>query len=111
MEMFILVGLVAAAVQLSIVHERRGRALTAPLAPNASPTSDSSRPVDETLRCHHCGAGEFDRREGQLNTSAMTFLDLDWANTSAAVLTCRSCGFMHWFLPRLTPSDHAVTDG
>jgi hypothetical protein len=28
----------------------------------------------------------------------MTFLNLDWANRTAATLTCTSCGRIEWFL-------------
>jgi hypothetical protein len=28
----------------------------------------------------------------------MTFLNLDWANRSAATLTCTACGRIEWFL-------------
>ncbi len=48
--------------------------------------------------CSHCGGEEFEERSAQLNTPGMTFLDLDWANKSATVYVCRSCGHLEWFL-------------
>lgn len=51
------------------------------------------------VACSHCGGTEFDRSEAQLNTAGMTFLGFDWANRSATVLICRSCGHLEWFLP------------
>jgi hypothetical protein len=32
------------------------------------------------------------------NTAGLTFLNLDWANRSAATLTCTACGRIEWFL-------------
>jgi hypothetical protein len=40
------------------------------------------------LRCQICQHDEFWRREGQLNTAAATFFNLDWANKSAVCLVC-----------------------
>lgn len=48
--------------------------------------------------CPHCGCNEFEKSEAQLNTAGLTFLDFDWANRSAAVLICRNCGHIEWFL-------------
>lgn len=50
------------------------------------------------VTCSHCGGDEFDERSAQLNTAAASFLNLDWANASARVLVCRSCGHLEWFL-------------
>ena len=51
-----------------------------------------------TATCSHCGCQEFEEREGLVNTTGLTFLDLDWANRSATVLVCRNCGHLEWFL-------------
>ncbi|MFZ6004995.1 MAG: hypothetical protein ACOYXM_13800 [Actinomycetota bacterium] len=99
----VVLALAAAAVQWGIVYDRRQKALRAPIASGANRPSakpDPSAIDDGRMRCHHCGGTEFDRREGQINTAAMTFLDMDWANRSAAVLTCQACGYIHWFMPR-----------
>jgi hypothetical protein len=52
------------------------------------------------LKCTLCGHDEFHRREAQLNTTAMTFLNLDWANASAQCFVCDKCGKIEWFLPK-----------
>lgn len=51
------------------------------------------------LRCEICHHGRFYSREGKIQTTAMTFFDLDWANASATCLVCERCGYVHWFLP------------
>jgi len=50
------------------------------------------------IRCSHCGSIRFSERKAQLNTAGMTFLNLDWANKSATVLVCESCGKLEWFI-------------
>ena len=52
------------------------------------------------LKCQVCGHDEFERREGQLNTSGMSFLNLDWLNPTALCFVCDRCGYIHWFLPK-----------
>ena len=51
------------------------------------------------LLCEICKHNTFYRREGKIQTTAMTFFDLDWANASATCLVCANCGYVHWFLP------------
>jgi predicted nucleic-acid-binding Zn-ribbon protein len=53
---------------------------------------------DRPLLCLVCGAGEFWDREVKLNSSAMEFLDLGWANQSALGLICARCGYVHEFV-------------
>ena len=53
----------------------------------------------EKLLCVCCGGDLFHKRSALLNTSGMTFLDLDWANAEAVCCVCDHCGFVHWFLP------------
>lgn len=50
------------------------------------------------LSCLVCGGQRFARREVKLNTTGMTFMDLDWANRSGDGAICESCGFVHTFL-------------
>jgi hypothetical protein len=50
------------------------------------------------VRCPHCAGGLFVEGRAQLNTAGMSFLNLDWANRSAATLTCTACGRIEWFL-------------
>ncbi len=47
--------------------------------------------------CPHCNNREFELGSAQLNTRGATFLNLDWLNKSAAILTCTKCGFILWF--------------
>ena len=49
------------------------------------------------VRCTHCQETEFERREAQLNTAGMTFLDLDWMNRGGTALVCTNCGLIQWF--------------
>jgi predicted nucleic-acid-binding Zn-ribbon protein len=52
------------------------------------------------ITCPHCKAHEFDEGSALLNTAGMTFISLDWANRSATVLACKSCGQVQWFLQK-----------
>ena len=52
------------------------------------------------LKCLVCGHEAFWRREAQLNTTGLSFLNLDWLNRSANCLVCDRCGYIHWFLPK-----------
>ncbi len=51
------------------------------------------------LVCPICGNDHFLVRETQMNTAGMTFLGLDWANTSATNYYCDQCGYIFWFHP------------
>lgn len=53
------------------------------------------------VRCLFCGAGEFTKRDIQLNTSGMELLDLGWANKTATALICLSCGFVQTFATKV----------
>jgi hypothetical protein len=57
----------------------------------------------------HCSHDRFVEGRAQLNTAGLTFLDLDWANRSAATLTCTSCGRIEWHLA--DPEPAAAADG
>ena len=46
----------------------------------------------------HCSHDRFVEGRAQLNTAGLTFFNLDWANRSAATLTCTSCGRIEWYL-------------
>jgi hypothetical protein len=52
------------------------------------------------VKCAHCGGGHFDDRSALLNTPGMTLLGLDWANESATLLICTTCGHVSWFLAK-----------
>lgn len=48
--------------------------------------------------CAHCRHDRFVEGRALLNTAGMSFLNLDWANRSAATLACTNCGRIEWFL-------------
>lgn len=49
------------------------------------------------LRCPHCQHELFFERSWQLNTSGMSFFNLDWLNSSATNYVCAACGRIEWF--------------
>lgn len=53
------------------------------------------------ISCSVCGGTDFAVREVLLNTSGMSFFDLDWANKSAEGLVCTGCGFIQLFMPEM----------
>lgn len=53
--------------------------------------------VGKRICCPHCDSDRFVKGRAQLNTSLMTFFDLDWANKSATTLTCVMYGNILWF--------------
>jgi len=63
-----------------------------------APTGDRFNVAGKEVRCGHCGHDRFVEGRALLNTSGMTFMNLDWANRSAATLACTSCGRIEWFL-------------
>ncbi len=67
-------------------------------AMGAAPKGDPFTVADKPVRCGHCAHERFVEGRAQLNTAGMTFLNLDWANRSAATLTCTACGKIEWFL-------------
>ena len=52
----------------------------------------------KAVSCAHCAHDRFVEGRALLNTAGMSFLNLDWANRSAATLTCTACGRIEWFL-------------
>ena len=71
-----------------------------------APTGEHYTVAGKLVSCAHCEHNRFVEGRAQLNTAGMTFLNLDWANRSAATLTCTSCGRIEWFL-----SDPQEADG
>lgn len=49
------------------------------------------------LGCVVCQGDAFYSREIKLQTTGMTFFDLDWANESAEGVVCLACGYVHTF--------------
>jgi predicted nucleic-acid-binding Zn-ribbon protein len=50
------------------------------------------------LQCVVCGADRFAYREVKLNTTGLTFFDLDWLNKSGVGAVCTACGYLHTFV-------------
>jgi predicted nucleic-acid-binding Zn-ribbon protein len=44
-----------------------------------------------------CNRKDFWEGKAQLNTAAMTFLNLDFLNREVQTLTCDHCGYVLWF--------------
>ncbi|MBM7783939.1 hypothetical protein [Tenggerimyces flavus] len=53
------------------------------------------------ISCSVCGGTDFTGREVLLNTSSMSFFNMDWANKAAEGLVCQHCGFIQLFMPEL----------
>lgn len=51
------------------------------------------------MQCEICKHERFYQREGKIQTTGLTFFDLDWLNASANCVVCARCGYVHWFLP------------
>ena len=60
----------------------------------ASPRIINGKP----LTCAHCGGDSFDERQAQLQTTGLSFFNLEWLAKSATVFTCQGCGRLEWFL-------------
>jgi predicted nucleic-acid-binding Zn-ribbon protein len=67
-------------------------------AMDSTPSGDMFEVAGKPVRCAHCGGEHFVEGRAQLNTAGMSFLNLDWANRSAATLACVCCGRIEWFL-------------
>jgi hypothetical protein len=52
------------------------------------------------LKCLVCANDGFWKREAQLNTTAASLFNLEWANASGTCYVCAKCGYIHWFLPQ-----------
>lgn len=50
------------------------------------------------LNCPHCGHRHFEYDMALLNTRAMSFVGLDWANANASLYICKNCGHIEWFV-------------
>ncbi|MDR0504454.1 MAG: hypothetical protein LBG70_01410 [Bifidobacteriaceae bacterium] len=51
----------------------------------------------QVFRCTVCGGQQFALREIKMNTTGMSWLDLDWANASADGAVCLNCDYVHQF--------------
>ncbi len=50
------------------------------------------------IACPCCGNVTFDKDYRQLNSRGATFFGLDWANKEAAILICKNCSYILWFM-------------
>ncbi len=53
---------------------------------------------DSLLVCPCCRNDTFDKDYRQLNSRGATFFGVDWANKNAAILICRHCTHISWFM-------------
>ncbi|NLU66643.1 hypothetical protein [Streptomyces sp. HNM0574] len=53
---------------------------------------------EHQLTCPLCRNDAFLERPIKLNTTGMSFLNLDWANRDADGFICTECGRIEWFL-------------
>ena len=49
------------------------------------------------LKCPVCNNDQFRTKQILLNTSAMSFFNLDWANRNASCFICSNCTHIMWF--------------
>ena len=79
--------------------------------PNMEPPATVTRGGHDLI-CPHCKNDKFFRRSWLLNTSGMSFLNLDWLNQSATNYICSNCGRIEWFTtPKDDVSAFATTEG
>ena len=64
----------------------------------SGPEPASYKIADRVVTCPHCGGQTFTEGSALLNTSGMTFLELDWANREASLLLCATCSRIEWFI-------------
>ena len=55
------------------------------------------RVAGRRFQCLVCAGTGFSYREIKLNTSGMSFMNLDWANKSGTGVICDACGYVHTF--------------
>ena len=56
--------------------------------------------LGKQLQCHVCGNRGFYKREAQMHTAGMSFMNLEWTQPTCTCAVCSNCGFVHWFFPR-----------
>lgn len=49
------------------------------------------------LKCDTCENELFEQHRWKLQTTGMTFMNLDWANRDATCFVCSNCRRIHWF--------------
>jgi len=63
------------------------------------PEAEEVQILGNPMSCEICHHNRFYQREGKIQTTGLTFFDLDWLNASATCVVCEKCGYVHWFLP------------
>jgi len=61
------------------------------------PFISSYQVLNKEIVCPVCSNTKFVAKEILLNTSAMTFFGLDWANRQASALVCTNCSRIEWY--------------
>lgn len=64
----------------------------------AAPVNATVVVAGRQLACVVCGGDRFAYREVKLNTTGLTFFDLDWLNRSGTGAICVGCGYLHTFV-------------
>lgn len=57
--------------------------------------------LDTPLTCQVCGHDTFLQREIKMQTTGLTFFDLDFLNESSDGVVCGRCGYVHMFAARV----------
>ena len=65
--------------------------------PRKSPTPSAWLANGHSVKCPVCDNSKFVESKAQLNTAAMSFMDLDFLNKSATLLICTDCSHIQWF--------------
>jgi hypothetical protein len=50
------------------------------------------------VRCAHCKGELFREHEALLNTTATTFMNVDWLDKTGTALLCENCGLIQWYV-------------
>lgn len=62
---------------------------------NKEPQPFNVKGID--LKCPVCSNDKFRTKQVLLNTAAMSFFNLDWANRNANCFICSECTHIMWF--------------
>lgn len=52
---------------------------------------------NQQVICQFCRFDQFAERSIKMNTTGMSFFNLDWMNRSATGVVCERCGYVHMF--------------
>jgi len=65
--------------------------------PRKAPTPSVWKANGHPVKCPTCGCSQLVESKAQLNTAALSFLDLDFLNKTATLLICTDCSHIQWF--------------